>query len=49
MNALSKLSFIEQVKFYIKWCKDNNRQPKEAKSLQDYFNEIKELEEVKPC
>lgn len=34
------LSPIEQWRFYLQWCRDNNLAPKEAKNLNAYIQEI---------
>lgn len=40
-NFMERLTFQEQVKFYLQWCKDNGLEPKEFKNLQAYFAEIR--------
>lgn len=38
---MERLTFEEQVKFYIQWCKDNGLEPKEFNNLKAYMNEIR--------
>lgn len=38
---MERLTFAEQVKFYIQWCKDNGLEPKEFNNLKAYMNEIR--------
>lgn len=35
----------QEFKEYLKWCKENNKNPKDGKSLMDYFKPHKELKE----
>ena len=35
----------QEFKEYIKWCKENGKDPKDGKSLMDYFKSAKELKE----
>lgn len=37
---MNMLTAKEQWMFYIQWCKDNNREPKDAKSLKAYLEDI---------
>lgn len=41
---MKHLTMREQVRFYLQWCKDQNKKPQEFVSLEDYFKELKELE-----
>lgn len=38
---MERLTFAEQMKFYLQWCKGNGLQPKEYKNLQAYMNEVR--------
>ena len=40
-NFMERLTIQEQLRFYIQWCKDNGLEPKDAKSLTAYMNEIR--------
>lgn len=37
----------EEIKDYINWCNNNNKDPKDGKSLSDYFSKDKKLDEAK--
>lgn len=41
MDLLNKLSITEQLKIYLTWCKDNNKEAKAFNSLKAYFDEIR--------
>lgn len=41
---MERLTFAEQVRFYIQWCRDNNLAPKEANNLNAYIHEITKKE-----
>lgn len=38
---MERLTFAEQMKFYLQWCKDNGLKPKEYKNLLAYVNEVR--------
>ena len=38
---MERLTFKEQIKFYLQWCKDNGLEPKDFKNLIAYTNEIR--------
>ncbi len=40
---MERLTFAEQVRFYIQWCRDNNLAPKEFANLKAYINECNTL------
>ena len=37
---MERLTLSEQFRFYIQWCTDNGLEPKDAKSLDAYVQEI---------
>lgn len=40
---MNKLTIKEQLKFYIQWCVDNNKQPQNYENLNEYLREIGEI------
>lgn len=46
-ESLLKEDIEKELKEYIKWCEENNKEAKDAKSLEAYLNQKKSLKEAK--
>ena len=46
-ESLLKEDIEKEIKDYIKWCEENNKEAKDYKSLKDYLNQSKSLKEAK--